>query len=178
VPTALGWYGYYKFSVEEELFQDEIRRTGRASGCGGYGTLFPFIWCVLIGGVAGFVFEVEGADAIIQAGALWILLGQINLYRRVNELLVERGDGPPLHAWWALLPPPLDVVVGLRQVHFLARYWTDVRGEEWEGDPVAEQYFPFISAPRFTLKEFVRDPSIWFWFTRDWAPFWKGDGKE
>ena len=29
VPTALGWYGYYKFSVEQELFYDEIERTGR-----------------------------------------------------------------------------------------------------------------------------------------------------
>ena len=34
VPTALGWYGYYKFSVEEELFQDELRREGRVSGRG------------------------------------------------------------------------------------------------------------------------------------------------
>ena len=28
VPTALGWYGWYKFSVEEELFYDELRREG------------------------------------------------------------------------------------------------------------------------------------------------------
>ena len=41
VPTALGWYGYYKFSVEEELYQYEMQETGKVSGCGGYGTLFP-----------------------------------------------------------------------------------------------------------------------------------------
>jgi hypothetical protein len=29
VPTLLGWYGYYKFSVEEELFQDELASEGR-----------------------------------------------------------------------------------------------------------------------------------------------------
>ena len=29
-----------------------------------------------------------------------------------------------------MLPPPLDVVVGLRQVHFLAKFWADVRGEQ------------------------------------------------
>ena len=87
-----------------------------------------------------------------------MLLGQVNLYRRVNELLAEDGGAPPLYAWWALLPPPLDVVVGLRQVHFLARHWAAVRGEEWQGDPVAERYFPFISAPRFTLREFARTP--------------------
>jgi hypothetical protein len=38
VPTGLVWYGYYKFSVEEELFYDELRREGRVTGCGGYGT--------------------------------------------------------------------------------------------------------------------------------------------
>ena len=39
------------------------------------------------------------------------------------------------------------------------------------GDAVAEKYFPFISAPRFTLKEFARTPSLWFWFTKDWDDF-------
>ena len=43
VPTLLGWYGYYKFSVEEELFQYELQETGKVSGAGGYGTLFPFV---------------------------------------------------------------------------------------------------------------------------------------
>ena len=76
-----------------------------------------------------------------------------------------------MHAWWALLPPPLDVVVGLRQVHFLARDWSDVRGDEWERDEVAEKFFPFISAPRFTLREFARTPSMWFWFTSEWDDF-------
>ena len=49
VPTLLGWYGYYKFSVEEELFQDELASEGRVTGCGGYGTLFPFVFFGLIG---------------------------------------------------------------------------------------------------------------------------------
>ena len=167
VPTALLWYGYYKYSVEEELFYDELTREGRATGCGGYGTLFPFVYSILLGG-AGTLFDVPGSSALIEAGSVWILLSQVNLYRRVNEILSEDGsDEPPLHAWWALLPPPLDVVVGVRQVHFLARHWARVRGVEWEGDSVAEHYFPFISAPRFTLREFARRPSMWFWFTRD-----------
>ena len=25
--------------------------------------------------------------------------------------------------------------------------------------------------PRFTLKEFARTPSMWFWFTKDWDDF-------
>ena len=170
VPTGLGWYGWYKFSVEEELFYDELRREGRVSGAGGYGTLLLFSWCILLGGL-GSVVGVPGASGLIEAGAFWILLSQVNLYKRVNELLSERGGEPPVWAWWALLPPPLDVVVGLRQVHFLAKYWCEVRGDEWQGDQVAEEYFPFISAPRFTLKEFARTPSMWFWFTKDAADF-------
>jgi len=171
VPTGLGWYGWYKFSVEEELFYDELRREGRTSGCGGYGTLILFSWLVLLGGV-GTVAGIDGADFLIELGAAWILLGQVNLYRRVNELLEEQEVGSaPVHAWWALLPPPLDVVVGLRQVHSLAKYWSDVRGDEWQQDKVAEELFPFISAPRFTLKEFFRTPSLWFWFTSSWDDF-------
>ena len=70
-----------------------------------------------------------------------------------------------------VLPPPLDVVVGLRQVHYLSEYWKQERGMKPGGDAVAEKYFPFISAPRFTLKEFARTPSMWFWFTKDWDDF-------
>jgi hypothetical protein len=103
----------------------------------------------------------------------------VNLYHRVNELYEEEqtkhdnGDkeDPPLHAWWALLPPPLDVVVGLRQVHFLSEYWREKRDEPYQKDVIAEELFPFISAPRFTLKEFFRTPSMWFWFTKEWDDF-------
>ena len=177
VPTALGWYGYYKFSVEEELFQYELETEGKVSGCGGYGTLFPFVYGVII----GFPLTVLGipfGDTILQAASIWILAGQVNLYRRVNELCSEIQeeldlvDGPVLWEWWALLPPPLDVVVGLRQVHFLSEFWRIKRGEPYEKDVIAEELFPFISAKqRFTLKEFFRTPSMWFWFTKEWDDF-------
>ena len=168
VPTALVWYGFYKFSIEEELFHDELQRDGVVSGCGGYGTLFPFVWAILIGG-AGTLAGVPGSEGLIELGALWILLGQVNLYRRVNELCEESLGEQPLHSWWALLPPPFDVIVGLRQVHFLARHWATVRGETWETDAVAEKYFPFIAEQRFTLRGLLRRPSMWFWFTKDAA---------
>ena len=80
-------------------------------------------------------------------------------------------DEPPLHSWWALLPPPLDVVVGLRQVHYLAEYWRVTRGDPYDKDIIAEELFPFISSQRFTLKEFVTQPSRWFWFTKNMADF-------
>eukprot|EP00568_Trieres_chinensis_P011478 CAMPEP_0183312218 /NCGR_PEP_ID=MMETSP0160_2-20130417/40732_1 /TAXON_ID=2839 ORGANISM="Odontella Sinensis, Strain Grunow 1884" /NCGR_SAMPLE_ID=MMETSP0160_2 /ASSEMBLY_ACC=CAM_ASM_000250 /LENGTH=332 /DNA_ID=CAMNT_0025477023 /DNA_START=25 /DNA_END=1023 /DNA_ORIENTATION=+ len=177
VPTALGWYGYYKFSVEEELFQYELRTEGKVTGCGGYGTLFPFVYGVIIGFPLS-VLHVPVGEMILQAAGLWILLGQVNLYRRVNELCSEMpydlglNDGePPLYEWWALLPPPLDVVVGLRQVHFLSEYWRVKRDDPYDKDVVAEELFPFISSPRFTLKQFFRTPSNWFWFTKDWKDF-------
>jgi hypothetical protein len=173
IPTFLGWYGYYKFSVEEELFYDELQNDGKVSGCGGYGTLLPFVFLVLIGATASVIPVVNSiSQPCIEVASIWILLGQINLYRRVNELYKSRFDGEePLHAWWAILPPPLDVVVGLRQVHFLAKYWALVRGEELKADAIAETYFPFISSERFTLKEFIQQPRRWFWFTKDSQDF-------
>ena len=168
VPTLLGWYGWYKFCVEEELFQDELKRKGKVSGCGGYGTLLPFVWLFLIGGMTSVIpFVNQLSGPCFEAGGLWILLGQVNLYRRVNELCTEVGDEEPLHPWWALLPPPLDVVVGLRQVHFLAKYWAKIRTEDFQEDIFADILFPFISSPRFSLRQFVFEPKRWFWFTKE-----------
>eukprot|EP00931_Biecheleriopsis_adriatica_P073318 TRINITY_DN47626_c0_g1_i1.p1 TRINITY_DN47626_c0_g1~~TRINITY_DN47626_c0_g1_i1.p1 ORF type:complete len:350 (-),score=68.77 TRINITY_DN47626_c0_g1_i1:421-1470(-) len=171
IPTALGWYGYYKFSVEEELFQEELRSKGRATGCGGYGTLFPFVFSLLLGFALCLLGFEETGSLFIGAGSLWILLGQINLYRRVNEIIASQpsvnGGEPVLWEWWALLPPPIDVIVGVRQVHFLAKAQAAARGESWEKDIVAEEWFPFISAPRFSLLEFACRPSMWFGFTKD-----------
>jgi hypothetical protein len=177
VPTALGWYGFYKFSVEEELFQYELQEgDGSVSGCGGYGTLFPFVYGVLIGFPLTLL-DIPAGDTILQLAGVWILAGQVNLYRRVNELCFEAKEElgltePPLYEWWALLPPPLDVAVGLRQVHFLSEYWRVQRKEAYEKDVIAEDLFPFISCPqRFTLKQFCRRPSLWFWFSADWKDF-------
>lgn len=175
VPTALGWYGYYKFSVEEELYQYEIQSGNKVTGCGGYGTLFPFVYGIIVGFPLSFL-HLPGGEFILEAAGAWILLGQVNLYRRVNELCLESAkeelsSEPPLYSWWALLPPPLDVVVGLRQVHFLSEYWRLQRGEPYDKDVVAEDLFPFISSERFTLKKFFRTPSMWFWFTTEWEDF-------
>ena len=169
VPTALGWYGYYKFSVEEELYQYELQNGELVTGCGGYGTLLPFVFGIIIGFPLQLL-HIPGGETLVEAAGLWILLGQVNLYRRVNELCIEMKDElgieeAPLYGWWALLPPPLDVVVGLRQVHFLSEFWRVKRGEEYDKDIIAEELFPFISSERFTLKEFVTEPKRWFWFT-------------
>jgi hypothetical protein len=177
VPTGLIYYGYYKFCVEEELFQYELQETGKVSGAGGYGTLFPFVYGVLVG-FPMTILHLPGGEFLLEAAGAWILLGQINLYKRVNELCMEDekmmdalglAEEPPLYEWWAVLPPPLDVVVGLRQVHFLSEYWRVKRGYEKEKDIIAEELFPFISLKeRFTLKQFFRRPKYWFWFTTKW----------
>lgn len=164
VPTGLVWYGYYKFSVEQEIFEWELAQEGKVTGCGGFGTLFPFVYGVIVGGPLALA-HLPAGDLILELSAAWLLCGQVNLYRRVNEYF---PDAPPLHAWWALLPPPFDVVVGLRQVHFLSEYWKTVRETPDSPDPIAEEWFPFISAPRFTLLEFATTPKMWFGFTRDW----------
>ena len=152
VPTGLIYYGYYKFCVEEELYQYELQESGKVSGAGGYGTLFPFVYGVLIGFPMS-ILQIPGGELLLDAAGAWILLGQINLYKRVNELCTEDEKimaelgltEPPLYEWWAVLPPPVDVIVGLRQVHFLSEYWRVKRGYEKEKDIIAEELFPFIS---------------------------------
>ena len=175
VPTGLLWYGYYKFSVEEELFHHEIETAGKPKSAGGFGTLLPFTWCFILGNALslGPLHLIDAGNFVTGLGGAWVLAGQVNLYLRVNDMCEERFGTRPLWAWWALLPPPIDVVVGLRQVHFLAKYWADVRGEEWTKDVIAEELFPFISEEkRFTLTEFISEPRRWFWFTKNWENFW------
>ena len=92
VPTGLLWYGYYKFCVEEELFQWEKQKGEKFTGCGGYGTLFPFVFGVIIGGPLSLL-HVPGGEFILQSAGTWILLGQVNLYRRVNALCQETKVG-------------------------------------------------------------------------------------
>ena len=70
--------------------------------------------------------------------------------------------------WWCLpIFFPFDLIVGLRQVHFLSQYHyaTRFRGymEGIPTDPVVE-LFPFIGKPTLTWPEFLLTPSLWFRF--------------
>ena len=64
--------------------------------------------------------------------------------------------------WWCLpIFFPFDLIVGLRQVHYLSQYYYRIRGfYPPPSDPVAD-FFPFIKAPRFTWSEFLLTPSLW-----------------
>ena len=64
----------------EELFQDELRREGRVTGCGGYGTLLPFVFCIIAGGgltvLPTPLQHTAVPDFFITLGSVWILAGQ------------------------------------------------------------------------------------------------------
>jgi len=161
LPTGFLWYGYYKFAVEEELMNIEISKGKDPRGFGGYGTLGPFTYCLTLG-TAGQILHIPGSALFSLAGIIFIYYTQFLLYDRVNELYKEEGLEPPLQVWWCLpIFFPFNLIVGLRQVHFLSQYfYRQSSVNPPPRDPVAN-FFPFISSPKFTWKEFFKNPSLW-----------------
>jgi len=171
VPTGLVWYGYYKFCVEEELLYMDLKEEARGGGkqdktltlrgFGGYGTLGPFVYLCLFGPVAT-ILHFPGGMQWTTLGICFIYYTQFLLYARVNELYKQEGSEEPLSLWWCLpIFFPFDLIVGLRQVHFLSQYWYRKRGvNPPPNDPVVD-FFPFIGAKRFTWQEFLLTPSLW-----------------
>jgi hypothetical protein len=163
LPTGLVWYGYYKFCVEEELLQHEMAQGKVPRGFGGYGTLGPFCYGLLLGPLA-LLLQLPGGLVWSSVGIVFIYYTQFLLYDRVNEMIREEGfiGYEPLPLWWTLpVFFPFNLIVGLRQVHFLADYNYRQRGIAVPPkDPVVD-FFPFIGADRFTWQEFVSTPSLW-----------------
>lgn len=163
LPTGLLWYGFYKFAVEEELLRMELDEGRDPRGFGGYGTLGPFTYGLLLGPVAS-VLDIPGGLNWSAIGVIFIYYTQFLLYDRVNELYVREGlYEPPLQVWWCLpIFFPFNLIVGLRQVHFLAQYLYRKRGLDTQSRPDAvAEFFPFIQAPNFTWQEFLITPSLW-----------------
>jgi hypothetical protein len=155
LPTGLVWYGYYKFCVEEELLQHEMTKGKVPRGFGGYGTLGPFCYGLLMGPLA-MLLQWPGGLVWSSVGIVFIYYTQFLLYDRVNEMIREEG-----FIGYEPLPLPFNLIVGLRQVHFLADYNYRQRGMAVPPkDPVVD-FFPFIGADRFTWQEFVTTPSLW-----------------
>ena len=50
----------------------------------------------------------------------------MHICHAIMQLYEKEGKEPPLHAWWAILPPPFDLIVGLRQV-----FAHELRRERW-----------------------------------------------
>lgn len=166
LPTGLVWYGYYKFCIEEELLQMELDAGKRTpKGLGGYGTLGPFTYGLILGPVAELL-HLPGGVNWSAVGIIYIYYTQFLLYERVNELFSSDDDttdiSPPLTVWWCWpIFFPFNLIVGLRQVHFLSQYHYLKRGiDPPPKDPIAE-FFPFIGSDNFTWQEFLTKPSLW-----------------
>jgi hypothetical protein len=76
-------------------------------------------------------------------GIIWIYIVQFRLYRTVNQVYRQEGLKEPLVVWWIFVPG-LNLIVGLRQIHFLSEYWAR-KQEITIKDPVAKS-IPFLSA--------------------------------
>lgn len=166
VPTGLLWYGWYKFAVEEELAAYEKSLGQKPMGYGGYATMGAFVGGLALGPLAE-ALSVPGGAAWSAIGGMWIYYTQYLLYKRVNMLYSDKGAEEPLTVWW-LVFPGFNLIIGLRQLHFLAKFWAEERGEDLQ-DPVAD-FFPFISSPDFGWKEFLRSPSLWLAPLKDVSP--------
>ncbi|MGJ3245214.1 MAG: hypothetical protein ACFE0I_03965 [Elainellaceae cyanobacterium] len=67
---------------------------------------------------------------------VWIYVVQFKLYHTINRLYRQEGLQEPLIVWWILIPG-LNLLVGLRQIHFLSKFWAMKRREE-VADPIAD----------------------------------------
>jgi hypothetical protein len=137
--TLMLYYGWYKWIIQEEL--------RRYNGYGWSGTLclLPFVLGIAIPQALWILDpDVPGWFGWFSLlGIIWIYIVQFRLYRTVNELYRREGLKEPLVVWWIFVPG-LNLVVGLRQFHFLSQYWA-MKQQISIQDPVA-QSIPLLSA--------------------------------
>lgn len=139
VATGLLYYGLYKWAI-----QDELKAHGERVWSGAV-CIIPFVVGVaapLL--LAAFDPDVPAGFARFAGlGVAWIYIVQFRLYREINRLYVAQGWSPPLTCWWIIVPG-LNLIVGLRQIHFLSEYWARL-GNTPVPDPIADR-LPFLSA--------------------------------
>jgi uncharacterized protein (DUF1499 family) len=130
--TLLAYYGYYKWVI-----QDELRRyTGE--GWSGAVCLLPFLAGVTLPPLLAWLDpdvppEFAGFSLL---GIIWIYIVQFKLYRTVNRLYQTAGMPKPLVVWWLFIPG-LNLIVGLRQIHFLSQFWA-MKHNTSVVDPIAK----------------------------------------
>ncbi len=139
VASLMLYYGWYKWIIQEEL------RRYNGSGWSGALCLLPFVLGVAVPqALRVFDPDVPGWFGWFSLlGIVWIYIVQFRLYRTVNELYRREGLKEPLVVWWIFVPG-LNLVVGLRQFHFLSQYWA-MKQQISIQDPVA-QSIPLLSA--------------------------------
>lgn len=135
--TGLAYYGWYKWVIQDELRQ----HTG--SDWSGATCLLPFGFGIAVPQLLRiFDPDVPGWFGWFSLlGIIWIYIVQFRLYRTINTLYRQAGLKEPLETWW-LFVPGLNLIVGLRQIHFLSQYWALKRGET-VSDPIADN-LPFF----------------------------------
>ncbi|MEM9948161.1 MAG: hypothetical protein AAF810_19160 [Cyanobacteria bacterium P01_D01_bin.36] len=139
VATGLLYYGYYKWTI-----QDELKAHGQKVWSGAV-CIIPFVLGIALPLLlAAFDPDVPSDFAKFSfLGVLWIYIVQYRLYKEINRLYVEQGWKAPLVSWWIIVPG-LNLIVGLRQIHFLSEYWARLTKTPTP-DPVAEK-IPFLSS--------------------------------
>ena len=118
VVSGMLYYGWYKWIIQEEL--------RRYNGFGWSGTLSlaPFLLGIAVPqALRIFDPDVPGWFGWFSLlGIVWIYIVQFKLYKTVNQLYSQAQMKEPLVVWW-LFVPGLNLIVGLRQIHFLSQFW-------------------------------------------------------
>ena len=125
----------------------------------------PFTYGILLGPFAELL-HVPGGINWSLLGIIFIYYTQFTLYDRVNELYAQMenntNSNPPLTIWWTWpIFFPLNLIVGLRQVHFLSEYMYAQRGiTNPPSDPVVD-FFPFIKERDLSFKDLLLKRRLW-----------------
>ncbi len=149
VASGLLYYGYYKWMIQDELkayaAQQSESDEAIANVWSGAVCIIPFVLGIVVPlALARFDPDVPSWFSWLAfSGVLWIYIVQYRLYREINRLYVAEGLSAPLVCWWIVIPG-LNLIVGLRQIHFLSEYWAR-RSSEQVSDRVAE-VLPFLSS--------------------------------
>lgn len=131
--SFLLYYGWYKWIVHEEL--------SKYNGCSWSGnlSLLPFVLGVSLPQILWIVDpDVDSWFGWFSlVGVVWIYIVQFRLYRAINELYRLEGWPEPIVVWWVFVPG-LNLIAGLRQIHFLSEYWAKKQNKSLE-DPIVEK---------------------------------------
>ncbi|MBV6621736.1 MAG: hypothetical protein KI793_02085 [Rivularia sp. (in: Bacteria)] len=139
VATGMLYYGWYKYIIHEEL------KRYNGYGWSGIKCLAPFLLGVAVSQILRiFDPDVPGWFGWFSLlGIIWIYISQYRLYKTVNQLYRDAGMKEPLIVWWIFIPG-LNLIVGLRQIHFLSEYWANKQNIA-VSDFLAKS-IPFLSA--------------------------------
>ena len=141
VATGLLYYGYYKWAIQDEL-KTHGERVWSGAVC-----ILPFVLGIAVPlALAKFDPDVPSWFGYLAfSGVAWIYVVQFRLYREINRLYRAQGWKPPLVTWWIAVPG-LNLIVGLRQIHFLSEYWDRLSDSSVSKPDLIAERLPFLSS--------------------------------